>query len=223
MAGMLLAFETVARTASACVLDDEGRELDFRDLAGGEAEGGLVAMLHGLLETHGRPTGLAVAVGPGSFTGLRIGLVAARTLAWCEELPIHAVDSLAALAAQQGDGTWWVLMPLKKDVTFHGLFTVQAGLVTVLVPTSAHNDEHPPHLPAGVPLIAVGPALSAKPGLAQRWCPGVTEGSCAGLTARGVAVLARSTPAQPWAMVMPMYHQDPAPVLQRRAALHVVA
>lgn len=164
-----------------------------------------------------------MAVGPGSFTGLRIGLVAARTLAWCEDLPVHAVDSLAALATQQGDGTWWVLMPLKKDVTFHGLFTVQGAFVTTLVPTAAHSDDQPPSLPAGVPLIAVGPALSAKPGLAQRWLPGVFEGSAAGLTARGVACLARSTPAQAWSAVMPMYHQDPAPVLQRRAAQHVVA
>ena len=43
--------------------------------------------------------GLAVAVGPGSFTGLRIGLSAVKGLAWALSLSVAAVPTLDALAA----------------------------------------------------------------------------------------------------------------------------
>jgi tRNA threonylcarbamoyladenosine biosynthesis protein TsaB len=216
---MLLAIETVARSASACVIAGDGRELAYADLAGVETEAGLVPLLDRLLRVHGRPTALALAAGPGSFTGLRIGAVAVRTLAWLEGLPVHGVDSLAARAAEAGDGLWWVLVPLKRDTTFHGLFRVAAGRVEVLQATAAALDADAPALhPLTAQAVAVGSALAAKPELATRWCPGVRLGDPAPLTARGVARLAPQVPAVPWDQVLPAYHQASAPELQRARA-----
>ncbi len=219
---MLLAFECVARTASACVMRGND-EVAYGDLAGGEAERGLVTLLNGMLNdlvnTHGKPTALAVALGPGSFTGLRIAITAARTLAWIEGLPVHGVDSLAASAAERGDGLWWVLLPLKKDTTFHGLFRVSHGIVETLQATVAAGDEQTPVLhPLTSQAVAVGPALLIKPGLAQTWCPGVQVGNASALTARGVARLAPQVPVVDWSALLPAYHQQPAPVLQRQQA-----
>lgn len=212
---MLLAFESIARTASACLVDAAGHEVAYADLAG-EAERGLVPLLDGLIRRHGLPSALAVATGPGSFTGLRIGVVAARTLAWIEHLAVHAVDSLAARAAQAGDGLWWVLVPLKRDTTFHGLFRVSAGVVQTLQPTVAAADAEAAVLhPLTAQAVAIGPALSGKPGLAARWCPGIVVGDASPLTARGVARLAPQVPARSWDGILPAYHQASAPELQR--------
>jgi len=48
-------------------------------------------------------TAIAVGVGPGPFTGLRVGLVTARTLALARRLPVHGVCSLDVLAAEAVD------------------------------------------------------------------------------------------------------------------------
>ncbi len=213
---MLIAFEAVERTGSACAWD--GSVLAFERCAG-HAEADLVPLIDRLMRAHAPVSALALAAGPGSFTGLRVAALAARTIAWIDRLPVHAVDSLAACAAQQGDGCWLVLLPLKRDTTFHGLFRVSGGLVTVLSPTTACRDDAVAQLPAGsADAVAIGPALAAKPGLAQRWSPGCALGDPAPPDARGVAMIASQVPPVAWDGVLPLYHQEPAPVLQRAAA-----
>ncbi len=213
----LLAFETVARSGSACVIAADGSEVAFVDLAGVASERALVPLLDSLIRTHGMPRELAVACGPGSFTGLRVGVVCARTLAWVEGVRVRAVDSLEALAHQRGDGLWWTLLPLKRDTTFHALFRITGGRCETLQATAAGADAEGVALhPSTRDAVAIGPALATKPELAGRWCPGVRLGDAAGVDARGVARAAVDAPLVEWAQLLPAYHQLSAPELQRR-------
>ena len=84
-----------------------------------------------------RPTSIALAVGlgPGSFTGVRIGLAVARGLALSLDLPGSGVSTLAALAAGAPDS-----LPV-IDAKRREVFTLLDGEPRVLVPQELALDQ----------------------------------------------------------------------------------
>ena len=74
--------------------------------------------------------GLVVGTGPGSFTGLRIGLATARALALALDLPLAGVSTLAALAAG-ADGASPVIDGRRGEI-----FTLAGGAPTCLRPSA---------------------------------------------------------------------------------------
>jgi len=102
----LLAIDCAATLCAACVYDAaEGRELGRQvlDLGKGHAEH-LMAVIDAALKSAGIGYAglgaIAVSVGPGSFTGLRVGVSTARGLALALKIPAIGVTTLEALAAE---------------------------------------------------------------------------------------------------------------------------
>lgn len=98
----ILALESSAVAASAALCEDEmllGQTYLHTGLTHSQT---LLPMAADLLEQCGlKPQDLdliAVAAGPGSFTGLRIGVAAAKGLAWAAELPCAGCSTLEAMA-----------------------------------------------------------------------------------------------------------------------------
>ena len=128
---LTLAFDTATGDATSALVDD-GEVL-------GERASRAVTLLEdvdALLRqggAHPRDLGaLVVGIGPGSFTGLRIGLAVARGLALALDLPGAGVSTLDALAAGAPGATPVV------DARRREVFTLLDGRPAVLAPADLH-------------------------------------------------------------------------------------
>lgn len=101
----ILAIDTALPAVSACVLTEGATRADASETMGME-RGHAEALIPLIDRVMGRVEGgfsalnrVAVTVGPGSFTGLRVGIAAARAIALAWSIPAVGVSTLAALAA----------------------------------------------------------------------------------------------------------------------------
>jgi tRNA threonylcarbamoyladenosine biosynthesis protein TsaB len=88
--------------------------------------------------------GFAVTIGPGSFTGLRIGVTTIKTLAWATRKPFVGIPSLDALAAPLGYATRQVcpLIDARKGELYFAFYQPDGkGAVRLLSPFQVESRE----------------------------------------------------------------------------------
>ena len=125
----ILAFETSAKAASVAIAED-GRLLGESYCNSGVTHSQtLMTMAEGLIASCGQPDAVAVAAGPGSFTGVRIGVAAAKGYAWGRELPCYGVSTLEAMAWGLGVFQGWICpcMDARRSQVYNALFRAEEG------------------------------------------------------------------------------------------------
>jgi tRNA threonylcarbamoyladenosine biosynthesis protein TsaB len=158
---IVAALDTASPATVTGVLRADGGVVEARDDPPPGSRGDHAARLLPLVEQALAKAGvewadvdrLAVGVGPGGFTGLRIGIATARALAQANGLPLVPVGSLAALAAGAG-GTVAAVLDARRGEVFAGVWESGREL---MAPAALAPAELARRLAAlGAPVQAVG-------------------------------------------------------------------
>ncbi|WP_439630271.1 tRNA (adenosine(37)-N6)-threonylcarbamoyltransferase complex dimerization subunit type 1 TsaB [Gemmata sp.] len=180
MDGNWLVLETSGRAAKlgfarggavtrAVALDDARRHA--RDLA---------STVDGFLKAEGLVprdlTGIVVSRGPGSYTGLRVGLISAKALAYATGCALVAVDTFAAVAEQapaEAPGVWVIADALQGQVYAQRFDRTATGWVPFAELRIVAVDECVPWLAGGA--WVSGPGVKVYAERLPTDCPRVAE------------------------------------------------
>ena len=184
MTQVLLAIDTSAGTAVAVLVDGivasesyDANSMQHAEQIGIQIQQGLEAAKKKSSDV----TAVAVGVGPGPFTGLRVGIAAAKMFAEGISAPIYGVGSLDAIAfANSLDEPTLVLTDARRSEVFFGLYKGKT--------------------PAGVPKTLLGPGVKKQAELevqlkaeGHSYLLANTQVSAANLGLLGLAQLAEGT------------------------------
>ncbi len=141
---------------------------------------------------------VAVAIGPGGFTGTRLAVVTARTISQQLQIPVFGISSLAAIAWSQGrNGTIAVEIPAQRGQIHAGIYEVNRSLPQLTV-LQAHR---------------VTTMAEWEPTLAAAQLVSIAANADLGDTVQAVWELAQlrwdNGDRPTWQSVLPVYGQSP--------------
>lgn len=140
---LILAFETSAKACSVALARDGKLLAENYQNSGLTHSQTLLSMAQSTLHVCGlKPQdveAVAVAAGPGSFTGVRIGVAAAKGFAWGLEIPCVGVSTLEAMAENAGllQGTVVPVMDARRSQVYNALFRAENGMLIRMTPDRA--------------------------------------------------------------------------------------
>lgn len=139
----ILAIESSAKAASVCIAED-GKVLCEAFLNCGLTHSvSIMPSVEWLLNMAKLKISdidrIAISEGPGSFTGLRIGMSVVKGLAWGLDIPCVAVSTLesAAVGLSHIDGTVCAVMDARANQVYNAIFKAERGVLTRLCPDRA--------------------------------------------------------------------------------------
>jgi tRNA threonylcarbamoyladenosine biosynthesis protein TsaB len=214
----LLGLDTSTPAASACVLREDGEAFELTPppdrLGRPPAHASeLMPAVAEVMERAGMAWGdlraIAVGVGPGTFTGLRIGIATARALAAAADLPLRRVSSLAALAAGIDAPLRLPLIDARRGEVFAALFE---GDRAIWPPVAAAPGDLVARLREGgfTPLAAGDGSLRFRGMLEEAGIPVVPQHSDAHVvSARHICQLGERAQDESPEAVLPEYLREP--------------
>lgn len=143
----ILAFESSAKAASVALIQDGVLLAESFQNNGKTHSATLMPMAKQVLEDCGITAAdldaVAVAKGPGSFTGVRIGVAAAKGLAWGAEKPVCGVSTLEGMANQMAmlSGIICPVMDARRSQVYNALFQSDGKNLQRLTPDRAISME----------------------------------------------------------------------------------
>lgn len=128
---MLLSFDSSAVTASAALTDgDRVIKSEFIN-AGLTHSETLLPMIKRVMENHSfdELEAIAITAGPGSFTGVRIGVATAKGIAFNAGIPCVSISTLEAIAHNFENGIICAVMDARRMQFYNAVFKVENGAV----------------------------------------------------------------------------------------------
>ena len=169
---LILAFETTAKACSAALHDGKALLAESVQNSGLTHSQTLMVMAEDLLKVCGKSaadvTALAVAAGPGSFTGVRIGVSAAKGFAWGAEKPVYGVSTLESMARWLGLWSGYVCccMDARRSQVYNAIFQAENGELKRISEDRAialsDLKEELVHIDGPIYLVGDGAALAHK-------------------------------------------------------------
>ena len=129
----ILAFETSAKAGSVALYENGKLLAESYQNTGLTHSQTLMVMAEDVLRqcnlTAQDVDAVAVAQGPGSFTGVRIGVAAAKGFAWGKQIPCYGVSTLEAMAESLGiyEGIVCPVMDARRSQVYNALFRAEKG------------------------------------------------------------------------------------------------
>lgn len=140
---LVLGIETSGHSGSIAVVDETGLREEVELSATGRRHARTLVpeigeLLSRLQLTSRDLLGIAVSLGPGSFTGLRTGATCAKTLAYALHIPLVGIDTFQCIAEQatsQNIQTLWVIDDALRGDVFAGQYHRQSSITEPANPT----------------------------------------------------------------------------------------
>ena len=131
---LILALESSAKAASVALVRDGELVAQYSQCCGLTHSRTLLPMLEDMMKNSGidlnEPDLIAVAQGPGSFTGIRIGVLTVKGLAWSLEKDCVGVSTLEAMAwhGVAAGGLICPVMDARRNQVYNALFDIDNGV-----------------------------------------------------------------------------------------------